>query len=258
MVEMAAKIPLYLIKRIRGGRLTAPPVFIVGAPHSGTSLLLAILSSHSKFAAIGPETHAARRAEWITRAFFWLFDVVAIADGKSRWVEKTPQHIFCIDKIMRLRPGSKFIIIIRDGRDVSSSIKGRTGSIEQGINVWIDSNRAGQQFWDHPNVHVVQYGDIIDNFEGTLRPVFAFLEEDYEPEVRNFHTTPKHFYSKKVKKPDTPFGEQGRHHRNWQINQPLFDGRGRWKDMNDKEKNLVKQRANDMLIEYGFVKDDTW
>lgn len=42
--------------------------------------------------------------------------------GKSIWAEKTPAHVFHIDKISREFEHAQFIFIIRDGRDVSLSV----------------------------------------------------------------------------------------------------------------------------------------
>lgn len=47
--------------------------------------------------------------------------------------------------------------------------------------------------------------------------------------------------------------------RNWQINQPLFDGRGRWNtDMTPTEKSIFKAKAQEYLVQFGYAKDDIW
>ena len=53
-------------------------------------------------------------------------------------------------------------------------------------------------------------------------------------------------------------GNYHNQYRNWQINQPIFDGRGKYKKLNKAEKNIVKKEANEMLIEYGYIKNDEW
>jgi len=48
-------------------------------------------------------------------------------------------------------------------------------------------------------------------------------------------------------------------YRNWQINQNIFDGRGKWKvKMNDYEKAVFKRLAGNMLIEYGYAENNDW
>lgn len=127
-------ITRYLSQRLLHGiKVRHPPTFIVGCGHSGTSLLLNILGSHSRIYAIPKETGFAYKSAmriWQKRL---KFNMMTVLNGKSRWIEKTPKHIHRIGKLMKLFPRSKFLIAIRDGRDVGYSLKERTGSLEQGI-----------------------------------------------------------------------------------------------------------------------------
>jgi hypothetical protein len=59
-------------------------------------------------------------------------------------------------------------------------------------------------------------------------------------------------------KPPSAHEAQHRQYRNWQINQPLFDGRGKWKRMTSEEKRMVKEIAGHMLVECGYVGDNNW
>jgi hypothetical protein len=47
-------------------------------------------------------------------------------------------------------------------------------------------------------------------------------------------------------------------YRNWQINQPLFDGRNKWHRLTEEEKQLIKDRAGATLIKYGYTTDLNW
>ena len=241
------------IKRVK---ICKPPIFIVGAEHSGTSLLLAILGAHSRIYAIPYESQFAYKPQ--PQAQLKRFDLLAISEGKSRWVEKTPKHIHCIDKLLEFCCHAKILLIIRDGRDVACSIQDRYGSIELGIKRWVAHNRAGEAFWSHPNVYVLRYEQLIENFELTITDTLRFLGEYYEPEMQDYHSKPKYFYSNIIEKPPNAFRENHMPHRNWQINQPLFDGRGKWKRMTEQEKLIVKDIANEMLVAYGYVDSVYW
>ena len=136
--------------------------FIVGCPRSGTTLLQALLASHSKVFSV-PESHfflksfRGKRAflfrgfhssavlrswlqrigmqEYISRvprlsfshslivkAFVNIMDEAALKKGAFCWAEKTPGHIFVIEEIEKRIPDARFIHVIRDGRAVVASL----------------------------------------------------------------------------------------------------------------------------------------
>lgn len=113
-------------------------VFIIGSPRSGTTVLGNILSCHNKI------------AEWYEPYYMWSYFIgykendiwyktdltsyakkniqreFAVYQRKSRKpiiVDKTPGNAFHIDLIRDVFPNAKWIHLIRDGRDVTLSIK---------------------------------------------------------------------------------------------------------------------------------------
>lgn len=238
-------------------RLTidAPPTFIVGCGHSGTSILLAILSAHPRIFAVPYESYiAGQKADFRNfQAALAHFDRLAIAAGKRRWIEKTPRHILYIGKILEWLPGAKIILILRDGRDVARSFQKRKGGLEYGIRRWCEENLAGRRYWGHPGVHVMKYEDLIGEFKTTMTRVLSFLGEEYHPAMEKYYRRKRRWYSNKITKPETPFGENHAQHRNWQINQPLFDGRKTYKEMSAEELAMVERIAGPMLAEFGYL-----
>jgi len=235
---------------IKQKTIKGPPCFIVGCGNSGTSILLSILGAHSRIYAVGYESHVGAHPG-TPRILKW-FDFLALANGKVRWVEKTPRNIYHIDKLLACSHGAKVVMIIRDGRDVAFSIKKRSGSLEKGIHRWIEDNEAGRKYAEHPDVLVVRYEDLIENFEKFMTQVLSFIGEEYEANCREFHKTKKYFYSRNIAKPHSQKGHH-RQFRNWQINQPLFDGRGQWKQMSPSEIEYVSSSLEPLLIEYGYM-----
>ena len=143
-----------------GERRCSLPVFVVGCPRSGTTLLSVMLDRHSGLA-ITPETafydeiapnlptadEAATRillAAWsrlpelglsvdavidrigpvATRPNLLpaLLALYAHARGKPRCGEKTPQHLRHTASILADFPDAKVICLLRDGRDVALSL----------------------------------------------------------------------------------------------------------------------------------------
>jgi hypothetical protein len=109
------------------------PVFVLGAPRSGTTFLgscigaLPEVSYHfeprvTKAAArqvyegSWPESRAAR----VFRTSYRLL-LLAAGDGGRRFVEKNPENCFVVPFLLRTFPDARFVQIIRDGRDVAVS-----------------------------------------------------------------------------------------------------------------------------------------
>jgi hypothetical protein len=238
-----------------------PPIFILGCGHSGTSLLVRVLGAHSRIAAIPFESNFALKWPASCREsqqFFAHAEKYTRAMGKARWLEKTPRHIYRIAEILRYFPEAKIVLMIRDGRDVACSIRDRYGSLEAGIHRWVEDNEAGRKFWTHPNVRVVRYEELVADFEKTVREIVAFVGEEFEEGMLRFHETAQYFFASRIEKPRDIFGENHELYRNWQINQPLFDGRGKWRQMTEEEKRLVKAKAYGMLAELGYGAQADW
>jgi hypothetical protein len=234
-------------KFFRGAKITGEPIFIVGCGHSGTSLLLVILGAHSKIFAVPHESRIAAHCSWRFLAGMRRFNRWAVAHGKTRWVEKTPKHIMHIENILKHRPNARILLIIRDGRDVACSLQKRHGSLEFGIRQWVQRNTEGKKYWNHPNVYVVKYETLISDFEKTMREVLTFLGEEYEPAIKDYYKSPQ-----KIEKP----ASEGKNHGNfesWKVNQPVFDTRGKWKNLSATDQALIHEIGGELLAELGYT-----
>ena len=123
-----------------------PPVFLVGCPRSGTSLVRRIVDSHSRIAC-PPESHflaallpvlTDRRSmaglesmgfgrtaviERFRRLSEQFFLDYAAASSKARWADKTPVYVDHLDGLDELFDRSaRYVLIYRHGLDVSNSI----------------------------------------------------------------------------------------------------------------------------------------
>jgi hypothetical protein len=109
------------------------PVFVLGAPRSGTTFLgscigaLPDVSYHfeprvTKAAArqVYEGTWSEKRAARVFRRSYRLL-LMAAGDGGRRFVEKNPENCFVVPFLVRAFPDARFVQIIRDGRDVAVS-----------------------------------------------------------------------------------------------------------------------------------------
>ena len=209
----------------------AVPIFIIGCQRSGTSLLRRIIDSHphiacppeSKFIGsivtllrdaaslkgldsmgFGREEVVRATAEFV-RSFF---DAYASAQGKPRWADKTPNYVDCLDELWELfGPAARFLIIVRDGMDVAYSLSRHHYPPVDRFLEAAGGNRAvaSGKFWAHQNelirsfaarhadaCHELRYEELTGDPVGTLKQLFAFLEEPWEPAVLDYNRVEHH------------------------------------------------------------------
>jgi hypothetical protein len=79
--------------------------------------------------------------------------------------------------------GWKVIWMIRDGRDVISSLNGHVSHDR-----WIDTNMQLLENTDHPNLIIVQYESLVNNPEVEMEYLSLELGIDYDSNFLDFHT----------------------------------------------------------------------
>lgn len=193
-------------------RSDAPPIFIVGAPRSGTTLLRLILDSHSRICC-GPETHLiAGMDELGTRHWrrlkhfgyepeYWhakardVLDAVqweyAAAHGKVRWAEKTPSNALHMEFLDALYPEAQVIHIIRDARMVTASAFARWGWRQawDTVPIWARSVAGAVRFGSSvpaARYREIRFEGLLADREGTARSLFRWLGEPWEAGVLDY------------------------------------------------------------------------
>ncbi|MFT6987742.1 MAG: hypothetical protein ACJAT7_003601 [Psychromonas sp.] len=228
--------------------MSAAPIFIVGAPRSGTTLLTAFLAAHPSLDA-GPETQFFNKIALVNKskldkAFIdtnWprlatqlvceltlagqrvldlfelsenkVFDFLAkkartkksmlesltvlhaLENNKSRWIEKTPNHILYVDEIRNLYPDAIIIRIVRDPRDSSVSIKQLPWASKSAIinsllvNNWYLSSL---EFFEKDEKSItIKYEELIAEPMVTLKYLCDFIGEDFCESMLNRSTSGK-------------------------------------------------------------------
>jgi hypothetical protein len=195
------------------------PVFVVGAPRSGTTLLRSMIDAHpsiccptwetglfEKFAMVlegDVQYHFAKdpalavsRADllgWCRRSADDLMRQLTQRSGKSRWAEKTPAHVFHLDLIQEVYPEAQFVHIVRNGREVVRSLQSMPWAPRQirwSCRRWVESVQAGREAGRRlPSGRYIElrYEDLTKNPEATVRSLCEFLGEPFEPQMLAFH-----------------------------------------------------------------------
>ncbi len=224
------------------------PIFIVGCPRSGTTILASILNRHSKIAS-ATETHffnfvSKNNYDWKhfdLSTFKSLLEESRISDftnlikveedtlvqkfidstsdksqstleiddfykkqvfdilmntllekrNKTRFCEKTPQHLHNVAEILKLYPQAKFIHLIRDGRDTVNSLlkmPWRPDGLVNNARFWIQYIRLGQELNKQMatlpgNLLTMKYEELLNEPNSSLQKICEFIGEKFEPQM---------------------------------------------------------------------------
>jgi tetratricopeptide (TPR) repeat protein len=217
------------------------PVFIVGMPRSGTSLVEQIAASHSRVFGAGElretsgisdalVTHNRGRPvrEWDAAyarqlADRHVADLRALGNGALRVIDKMPDNVFFLWLIAALFPSARVILCQRDPRDICLSCyfhkftEGhpyaydladcalRALEVERLATHWLRVLPL--------EMLVIDYEELVADLEGESRRLIEFLGLDWEPACLDFHKTERPVFTASA----------------WQVRQPLYTRSvGRW------------------------------
>ena len=240
-------------------------VFVLGCPHSGTTITTRLIANHPELMhAELTETHVFTKAANQVRRTLQGWDKRCRELGKTGWVEKSVSHSFQIPRMLRFRPDAKFIVLIRDGRDVTASMKTRWyahRSFDEVVNLWLYVNRVLFFYGDSSRFHVVRYEQLVEKPEATLRSMCEYIGVKYSASMLEYHEREITWKGQSVATRVEAIEGYDDHEklRHWQINQPLFDGRGRWRcEMTENDKRFFKSIAGEDLQRWGYSVDNDW
>jgi hypothetical protein len=197
-----------------GGRLLKEPVFIFSAPRSGSTLLRAILGSHSGLYA-PPELplkqlEVRADTQWIKASIdglqltvedleYMLWDrVLAEAlqrSGKPRLVVKTPSNVLIWERIAACWPDAKFVYLLRHPAAVVASLHssfnpewhpGKDGSVDESVEKVVRYMTALDQAREGQAGFTVRYEELTASPETVVRDLCDFLGEPFEPAMLDY------------------------------------------------------------------------
>lgn len=239
------------------------PIFIVGSPRSGTTLMRYIIDSHPNIFCPPCETFLFNTLNTTFNGFIWkdhyaqlpferealikwlrkyildLFGNLALKAGKTRWAEKTPSHVLFMEFINEVFPRAQFIHMIRNGYDVVKSLKNvhwGTKNIVYNARQWTNCVRAGRKSGEKllPDRYIeIRFEDIVNETEQTIGRVCRFLGEEYDERMLNYHLPENNSWRLKLK--------------------PLRkEDIGKYKDLNMHERYIFKWIAGPLMYELGY------
>jgi hypothetical protein len=245
-----------------------PPIFIVGGSHCGTTLLLRILGNHPNIYGVRNESELFYRSTKTVRKWVARFDDETKKAGKDRWLEKTPRHVRKLVRIANTFVGAKFIALIRDGRDVTASLKER--GYPEYLDRWAWDALDVEKICNRGDVLVIKYEDLVHDTEDTIRKCLNHVDEEYVDSIMEYRETSFAWSGfndaalavcGEVNRPDSVTNSaELTKLRVWQVDQPIYTSKiGRWKtDLDIEELEHLKKAATYHLIEFGYVSDAKW
>jgi Tfp pilus assembly protein PilF len=198
------------------GRFNTPaPVFLVGFPRSGTTLLEQVLSAHSELVCIEEREHLALSAPDLAsdpsrlasvtgeqietvRAAYWKRVRAEANVGKRIVVDKLPLNIIFLPLIKRVFPDAKIIFATRDPRDVVLSCYQQRFGMNAAMVQFLELGTAAAYYDAVMSlgllcrerlglpVHDVRYEQVVADLETVARGVTAFLGLSFEPAMLSF------------------------------------------------------------------------
>jgi len=238
-------------------RLTMEAViFICGCGHSGTTLMANVMAAHPDVYIPFRETAIFRTADREkAEAGYRELYAEAEASGKRYLVEKTPRHIRHLPLIRSIEPRARFVVPVRDGRDVAASYARRAGDPALGVNQWIKSNAIVNAQRKRPDVLIYRHEDLVDDFERTLRKICGFASIPFDDAMLRYHETERLWFGRDGVATSNGEEQGNADLRNWQVNQPIFDNRGRWQQelSSDDIADLMRDRGERLMRRFGYL-----
>ena len=202
----------------------ADPVFLVGFPRSGTTLLNTVLQTHGEIDVLeevatvyrmetelrkmsggygeGIARMDAGQCEALRDAYFSEVDAHIPADRRAAvLVDKLPLNMVHAALIHRVFPRAKFLFAERHPCDAVLSCYMRNFRINEAMVNCTDLGNAAKLYdrvmtlWSRYRerlplaVHTVRYEALVSDFEATMTKCLAFLGLEWEEGLRNFMAT---------------------------------------------------------------------
>lgn len=195
---------------------TQVPIFIVGMPRSGTTVLDRILSNHSSVASAGELNVFSRALSWVADHFYDVpggeRSILAVKDvdfsevgaiylqrttgrygGKTHLIDKNPANVFNAAFIAKALPQAKIVCLLRNPMDAcfsnlkelfSGDAYGYSYDLGELADHYVRFRRLVQHWQEvlAGRFHVVEYEALVSDPLRTSEEVMRFCGLPFEPE----------------------------------------------------------------------------
>ena len=198
------------------------PVFLVGFPRSGTTLLDTILRSHSSIDVVEEQPLVSSAKALVEKSGYSEIaqalpkDVISGARkaynteldkhrepsvDKSVLIDKLPLNLLQIPLIQQLYPEAKFILALRHPLDTILSCWMQNFKLNSAMANMVDLDRIVEFYCVametfkvcragyNLNVHQIKYEDLIEDLGGETSALLKFLDLDWEAQMENYQET---------------------------------------------------------------------
>tara|TARA_B100001250_G_scaffold384922_1_gene380198 strand:+ start:658 stop:2373 length:1716 start_codon:yes stop_codon:yes gene_type:complete len=236
------------------------PIFIIGFPRSGTTLLDTILRSHPKVDVIEEKPIVNNFIELLNEQINFNFSNLKDLDQKLSekmrikyfdilsnytklenqkiYIDKMPLNIIYVGEIVRIFPDAKFILAIRHPCDCILSCFMQSFSLNDSMANFTDL-KSTSNFYNQVMIlwqqylrvlkvkyHLIRYEDLVSNFDISVNQLLNFLDLEWSDSINKFYDLPKD-----RGKISTPSYNQ--------VNKPIYSKSvGRWKNYENKFKEI--------------------
>ena len=248
------------------------PIFLIGFPRSGTTLLDTILRSHPSIDVLEEKPIVDKYVEKLQKKIDYKFENLGPSnqtlnndmrnfyfeqrnkysnDNSQIIIDKMPLNIIYVGEIIRYFPKAKFILAIRHPNDCILSCFMQNFLLNHAMANFLNLYDSAKLYdlvmklWEiyiskfSIDFHMIRYEDLISNFKGSVSNLLKFLDLSWSDQVSEFYKT-----SQKRGMIATPSYNQ--------VNQPLYTKSiGRWKNY---EKELIegKEYLEEWISKYGY------
>ena len=172
--------------------------------------------------------------------------------------EKTPKHIHYIDYARDLLPGSRFVLCTRSPCDTIASLAARErqdidrSAIKKGFKRYMLDNIDLIRQMHHPDVILHRYEDFVQDPDKSVRQLCSHLELDYDTGMLQTNASTTRWFNKDGDSNaqrvhgGVSNGQKGHtSRRSWQVNQAIFDNRGKWRTLLEENQVTYLNRLLD-------------